>query len=71
MNVPPFDAADARRRIYNAVVALPRLSVKENLTGLPSFPMAALDAGDNLDRFIRILEDAVDQMVEAHRRTPA
>ena len=68
MSVPPFDAVDARRRIYDAVAALPGLSVKENLTGLPSFRMASLDATDNLDKFIRILEHAVDQMVEAHRR---
>ena len=28
--------------------------------------MAALAVGDNLECFLRILEDAVDQMVESH-----
>jgi len=69
MRVPPFNTIEARKRMYDAVAALPGVSVKENLNGLPSFSMAALDAGDNLERLIRILEDAVDRMVESHKRS--
>ena len=43
-------------------------SVEERLNGRPSLPIAALAAGDNLERFIKNLEDAVDQMVESHKR---
>jgi hypothetical protein len=60
---------EARKRMYDAIAALPRVSVEERLTGRPSFPMAALAVGDNLERFLRILEDAVDRMVESHKRS--
>jgi hypothetical protein len=55
--------------MYDAVAALPGVNVEERLTVRPSFPMAALAVGDNLERFIRILDDAVDQMVESHKRS--
>ena len=69
MRAPPFDTIEARKRMYDAVAALPGVNVEERLTGRPSFPMAALAVGDNLERFIRILDDAVDQMVESHKRS--
>jgi hypothetical protein len=69
MSVARFDGFEARKRIYDAVAALPGLGLKKNLNGLRSFKMATLDAGYNLDQFIRILEDMVDQMVEAHKRS--
>jgi len=47
---------------------LPGVKVEERLTGRPSFPMAALAVGDNLERLIRILDNAVDKMVESHKR---
>jgi hypothetical protein len=55
--------------MYDAVAALPGVFVEERLTGRPSFPISALATGDNLGRFIKILEDAVDQMVESHKRS--
>jgi hypothetical protein len=69
MTAPPFDAIEGRKRMYDAIAALPGVSVEERLTGRPSFPMAPLAVGDNLERFLRILEDAVDQMVESHKRS--
>jgi hypothetical protein len=55
--------------MYDAVAALPRVSVEERLTGRPSFPMASLAIGDNLERFTKILDVAVDQMVSSHRES--
>ena len=69
MKAPPFDMIEARKRIYDPVAALPGVNVEERLTSRPSFPMAALAIGDNLERFIRILDDAVDKMVELHKRS--
>ena len=54
MSAPPFDTVEARKKIYDAVSALPGVSIEERLTGRPSFPIAALTAGDNLERFIKI-----------------
>jgi hypothetical protein len=51
------------------IAALPGVSVEERLNGRPSFPMGALVAGENLECFIKILEDAVDRMVESHKRS--
>jgi hypothetical protein len=69
MKAPPFDTIEARKRLYDAVAALPGVNVEERLTGRPSFPIAALAIGENLEHFIKILEDAVDQMVESHKRS--
>jgi hypothetical protein len=69
MKAPPFETIEARKRMYDAIAALPRVSVEERLAGRPSIPMAALAVGDNLECFLRILEDAVDQMVESHKRS--
>jgi hypothetical protein len=69
MRAPLFDAIEARKRMYDAIAALPGICVEERLNGRPSFPITALMGGDNLERFIKILEDAVDQMVESHKRS--
>jgi hypothetical protein len=69
MKAPPFDTIEARKRIYDAIADLPGVGLEERLTGRPSFPMDALTNSDNLERFLRILEDAVDQMVESHKRS--
>jgi hypothetical protein len=69
MKARPFDTIEARKRMYDAVAALPGVNVEERLTGRPSFPMGALAVADNLERFIRILDDAVDKMVESHKRS--
>jgi endonuclease/exonuclease/phosphatase family metal-dependent hydrolase len=71
MSAPPYDTVEARKNMYDAVSALPGVSVEERLTGRPSFPIAALAAGDNLERLIKILEHAVDKMVENHKRSSA
>jgi hypothetical protein len=71
MSISPYDTIEGRKKLYDAVAALPGVSVEERLTGRPSFPIVALTAGDNLERFIKILEDAVDQMVENHKRSSA
>jgi hypothetical protein len=69
MKAPPFDTIEARKRMYDEVAALSGVNVEERLTGRPPFPMAALAAGDNLERFVRILDHTVDQMVESHKRS--
>ena len=69
MKAPPFDTIEARKRLYDAVAALPGVNVEERLTGRPSFPIAALAVGENLEHFIKILEDAVDQMVGDYKRS--
>jgi len=69
MKAPPFDTMEARKRMYDAVAALPGVNIEERLTGRPSFPMMALAVGDNLERFIRILDDAVNKMIESHKRS--
>ena len=50
-------------------LALPGVNVEERLSGRPSFPMAALANDDRPQQFIRILDDAVDQMVKGHKRS--
>lgn len=71
MRAPPFDTIEARKMIYDAVSDLPGVSVEERLNGRPSFPMAELATGDNLERLLKILEGAVDQMVEHHKQKTA
>ena len=66
MKAPPFDTIEARKRLYDAVAAISGVNVEERLTGRPSFPMAALAVGENLEQFVRILDDAVDQMLKSH-----
>ena len=68
MKAPPFDTIEARKGLFDAVAALPGVNVEERLTGRPTFPMAALAVEDNLERFIRILDDAVGKMIESHKR---
>ena len=66
MKAPPFDTIEARKRLYDAVAAIPGVNEERRLTGRPSFPMAGLAVGENLEQFIRILDDAVDQMLKSH-----
>jgi hypothetical protein len=65
----PFDTVEARNRMYDAIAALPGVNIEERLTGRPSFPMATLAVRDNLERFIKILDAAVDEMVTSHKRS--
>jgi hypothetical protein len=69
MSAPPFDMIEARKEMYDAIAALPGVFVEERLTGRPSFPISVLAKGDNLERFLKILDDAVDQMVVSHKRS--
>lgn len=59
----PFDSEEGRRALWAAIDALPGVRLDERLTGRPWFSMEVLPEGDDLERFLRILEDAVDQMV--------
>jgi hypothetical protein len=68
MRAAPFHTIEARKRMYDAIVAIPGVNLEERLSGRPSFSISALSGGDNLARFIRVLDDAVDQMVESHKR---
>ena len=68
MKAAPFDTIEARKRIYDAIVAIPGVDLEERLNGRPSFSISALADGDNRERFIRVLDYAVDQMVESHKR---
>ncbi len=38
MKAPPFDTVEARKRMYDAIAALPGVNIEEHLTGRPSFP---------------------------------
>jgi hypothetical protein len=69
MKAPPFDTVEARKRMYDAIAALPGVNIEERLTGRPSFPMASLVVGDNLGQVIKILDAAVDEMVTSHKRS--
>ena len=69
MSVAPFDTMVSRKRLYDAIAALPGVKVEERLNGRPSFSMVALAFEDNLERFIGILDGAVDQMLEAHKKS--
>ena len=67
MKAPPFDTVEARKRCTTRLPPYRELGVEERLQGRTSFPMSILAAGDNLERFIEILDDAVDQIVRTHK----
>lgn len=66
MKRSPFDSDEGKRRLWTALNEMEGVQLEERLNGRPSFPMRLLAQSDNLGRFLRILEDAVDEIVQAH-----
>lgn len=66
MQAPPVDSEDVRRGIWTRINSLEGVSLEPKLTGRPTFPIHSLTHADNLDQFVAILDDMVEQMVERH-----
>ena len=63
MQFRPFDTQDGRRKLWSRLKEMPGAVLEARLTGRPWFPVAVLDDGDNLQRFLGILDWTVDEVV--------
>jgi hypothetical protein len=68
MRAPPFETPDKRRPLWSASNQLPAVELPEKLHGRPSFPIEALVHDDNLPRFLRILDEVVEAVIQSHEK---
>jgi len=64
MRFPPFDTEEGRKYLWAKLAELPNVWLDERLSGRPWFRMEALDRGDNLERFLAILDWVVENVVD-------
>lgn len=61
----PFAGQEARREVWERLKAIPGLNLKRQLSGMPAFPIAALDDRERLQLFIGVLDHIIDETVHA------
>jgi hypothetical protein len=70
MRAPPFNTPEGRKELWTRIAQLPGVHLAEGLNGRPSFSLETLTRDDNLTRFLRILDELVETIIQHHEGEP-
>jgi hypothetical protein len=69
MKAPPFDSDDAKAELVRRINAIDGVHIAADLRKRPSVRLVALSEADRIDRFLAVMDWAVEQVRTAQRDT--